>query len=1191
MFRHIYLRELKTNVKSAAFYIFFTLFFLITHFFTANTDPTVGIAMPIGKEWHNAPLVIARFFSFMSVYGILITIIFVGRSVTKDFSAGIHDFFFTAPLNKHAYLWGRFLGGFTANLLIFAGIIAGFFTGCLSIDANYYGSFSVSAFILPVGIILIPNLFFAASLFFALATLSRKMVLTYLAGVALLIIYVFISIGLTFVENDVFKILADPFAISSLSALTRYWTISEINTNTMPLSELLLLNRIIWLSISTGIMWFLWRKFNFYSLSEGTKGDKINQEETFPMKRIEILPPMEKVKTDHSPSIDFNKCCHIVWMEFKRMLVNPAFIVIAVMAMVNMALNFYGNIGPFDNNLYPLTSWFLKQVTYLWVYTTPLIIIFSGLLVWRERDHNSHQIYDVLPVPNWIYYLAKLFALMGLVAFYMLMIMMAGVLTQLVIFSWTDLELGLYVKYLFGIECIHYWYLTVLFVLIHNLTPNKSMGFLICTLYFIADMILFMAFGYDNILLRYGYVPAFNYSNLNGFGHYTALIIWYSIYWLFFAIILGIITSLLWRRNQETHLKFRIRAALAGFTMPNKIALGLCTLLFLVCAGTIYYNKYSLNIYLSKDKILEMRADYEKKYARYRYIVQPKLKHVSLQVDLFPERRAAYIKGFYTLRNLSTNPIDTIFVNLSNRKINKVNRLDFSKPAFLLDQCLENDIRIFKLSESLYPGEDLNLEFDLEALMFGFTENNPKNELLTNGSCLVFTPFESESYFPVIGYNWDFELSDNYQREKYGLPKRPPLPTLKNARESTDSFMTYDAVISTDAEQIAISNGACVAQWKQADRSYFHYQSDIPMYSDFAIISGIYQVARKEHNGIAVEIYYDKKHPWNMPRIMKGMCKGIDYCARHFYRYPFSVFRVVEVPNYHQFGAGGLPSLIIWNEDAGFISNVEDAESVDQLFGITAHEVAHNWWPGMVLSSVSEGNILLDETIAQHVRNMCLQAEYGPVMTREHLKKEREDYLRLRSRDLVGERPLMKSYYNYYMTYAKSSLVMYALQDYLGEACVNRALKNLLSKNMYKETGELTSLDFLKEMRAVTPDTFQYVIDDLFEQITLYENKAVSADYHQLVPNKYRVNLTVSCRKFRADSVGNQSEIAVNDYITIAVFGENDQELYFKKHKIDKNHTKLAIVVDEKPVTAGIDPYCILVDRTREDNRISVTNF
>ena len=144
-------------------------------------------------------------------------------------------------------------------------------------------------------------------------------------------------------------------------------------------------------------------------------------------------------------------------------------------------------------------------------------------------------------------------------------------------------------------------------------------------------------------------------------------------------------------------------------------------------------------------------------------------------------------------------------------------------------------------------------------------------------------------------------------------------------------------------------------------------------------------------------------------------------------------------------------------------SNIENPGTVDHLFGITAHEVAHNWWPGMMLSAVAEGNILLDETIAQHVRNMCLKAEYGVTAVREHLKKEMADYLRLRSRDLIGERPLMKSYYNYYMTYAKSSLVMYTLQDYIGEERANLALRNLLHTNMYKETGQITSLDFIKE--------------------------------------------------------------------------------------------------------------------------------
>ena len=104
MFKVIYLTELKKNLKSVSLYIFTTILLIYTYIFASNIDPNMVVALPIGREWHNAPLVIARYLACLSVYGILITIMMVGRVVTKDFSARIHDFFFTLPMSKRLIL-------------------------------------------------------------------------------------------------------------------------------------------------------------------------------------------------------------------------------------------------------------------------------------------------------------------------------------------------------------------------------------------------------------------------------------------------------------------------------------------------------------------------------------------------------------------------------------------------------------------------------------------------------------------------------------------------------------------------------------------------------------------------------------------------------------------------------------------------------------------------------------------------------------------------------------------------------------------------------------------------------------------------------------------------------------------------------------------------------------------------------
>ncbi len=126
MFWNIYKPELNRNFKSPALYVFTAVLFFTTFWFIKNT--TYGhtlLYVTITKEWHNAPIIIARLMAGFSLIGVLITMVMIGRSVARDFTVKIHDFYFTSPLSKSVYLWGRFFGGYTANLMIFAGIDAG----------------------------------------------------------------------------------------------------------------------------------------------------------------------------------------------------------------------------------------------------------------------------------------------------------------------------------------------------------------------------------------------------------------------------------------------------------------------------------------------------------------------------------------------------------------------------------------------------------------------------------------------------------------------------------------------------------------------------------------------------------------------------------------------------------------------------------------------------------------------------------------------------------------------------------------------------------------------------------------------------------------------------------------------------------------------------------------------------------
>ena len=93
----------------------------------------------------------------------------------------------------------------------------------------------------------------------------------------------------------------------------------------------------------------------------------------------------------------------------------------------------------------------------------------------------------------------------------------------------------------------------------------------------------------------------------------------------------------------------------------------------------------------------------------------------------------------------------------------------------------------------------------------------------------------------------------------------------------------------------------------------------------------------------------------------------------------------------------------------------------------------------------------------------------------------------------------------------------------------------------------------------MTPPEYQYLFDDLFQKITLYDDRAISADYVSQPDGKYQVHLTVEAKKFCADGRGQEHAVPVNDWIDVGVQDAAGKYLYLEKHKIDQEKSEVTI--------------------------------
>jgi hypothetical protein len=1018
------------------------------------------------------------------------------------------------------------------------------------------------------------------------------MVPAYVAAACFLMIYGLVAAAGPAPEIGMLRVLFDPFGMVALTSISKYWTVSEFNSNLVPLERGLLLNRTLWCAVGAGVYWFTWARFKLVASPEGRKArrQRLDLEESEPL-TVHALGDVPQATILDSLAFRVRQCLRLVAVEFGRVAFHPAFILITLLALLQMFMNFTYQ-DPWRPLKYPLTSTYLGLVGDMMVYMLPITIIFSGVLVWRERDHRINELFDTLPLPDWMSHLSKLLALMGIQALVVALIFAVGAATQVLYFGYTELDLGLYFVGLVGLDLIGYWQLAILFIFLQNISGSKYVGFFLCAFFVVAGILMPQYAKFDTSLLHYGQLPGYTYSNINGYGHFAEPLIWYRIYWLLLGAILVLISNLLWRRNNETRLKFRLRVAIQRLGGAYGASLALLFILFGATGGWIYYNNHILNPFITPEGQRKILAKYERQYKRFQDHPQPTIVHIGVEAELYPKERDALLKGRYTLKNKTTATIKDVHVNLAETMITKINRLGFSAESSAILTDRETGFHTFRLAEPLPPGGEIELQFDYEARTPGFSITNPKNELAANGTLILGIPFQSPDYFPQIGYNDFREIGHSGHRRELDLPEQV-VPTLDDPPiKSTflGGVITYEAIIGTSGDQIAVSNGRLVRQWSEGGRNYFHYRCDEGMNNAPVIHSGFYEVAREEHEGVKIEVYYNKKHPQNVARLIKGVKDTYDYCTKYFCPYPYGVLRVVESSNARPFGGSALslPTNFVWSEDGGFIYNMEEWDKFDMLYATSCHEMAHQWWAHIVRPAEMEGMAILVETMANYIQTMVVSREAGKETTREYLKNEQITYLRMRSQEREEEMPMMREYNQTYLRYNKGSVVMAALVDYIGEENVNAALKKIVDRFGFQDAPYPTTRDLIAELRAVTPPHLQYLITDLLETITLHENKAESATATPLDDGRYQVTLTVSSKKLRADGVGNETPTPLEDLIAIGVFRDNGEELHLEKKRITDGKQTFEIVVGQRPAKAGIDPYGVLIDRNREDNLLEV---
>jgi ABC-2 type transport system permease protein len=456
--------------------------------------------------------------------------------------------------------------------------------------------------------------------------------------------------------------------------------------------------------------------------------------------------------------------------------------------------------------------------------------------------------------------------------------------------------------------------------------------------------------------------------------------------------------------------------------------------------------------------------------------------------------------------------------------------------------------------------------------------------------------FVNSSYLPLLGYLEDSELSDDGDRRKRKLPPRPRMADLHDQRARQRNYISPDAdwidfaaTACTSPDQVAFVPGYLERTYSEGGRRCFAFASRAKILHFFSVLSARYATRRDRFGDLPLEIHYHPGHEYNLDRMMEGMKDALAYFNQSFSPYQHQQLRILEFPLYESF-AQSFPGTVPYSESIGFIARVKpnDAKDVDYPYYVTAHEVAHQWWAHQVMGGDVQGSTMLSESLSQYSALMVMKARYGPHHMKRFLRHELDSYLSSRALERKRELPLMRVEDQAYLHYNKGSLAFYALADAIGERQVNQALKALLAKHAFRGPPYPTSLDLMAELQRVTPPEHRYLLTDLFETITLFENRAVGAQARPIGDGRFEVKVEVTAKKVRADELGTESEIPLDQPVDVGVMGQDGRPLLLEKRRLRTGAQTIVMRVQGTPVRAGIDPFNKLVDRQPDDNLTKV---
>jgi ABC-2 type transport system permease protein len=197
----------------------------------------------------NAPTSIVMYSGVFSSLLLFIIAVIIAGLFNKDFETKFSNLLFTKPISKLQYLGGLLLANlaFVSAIFLLAMLTFAITSALPFISSDMVVAPNILWYLQPFLLFTLPNFFLFASLLMLYIVVSKRTSNILLVAFLLMMLQGLAELLDAKIDNKVLAALIDPLGEKAAALATIGWTSAENNTQMLPLTWVILVNRLIWI--------------------------------------------------------------------------------------------------------------------------------------------------------------------------------------------------------------------------------------------------------------------------------------------------------------------------------------------------------------------------------------------------------------------------------------------------------------------------------------------------------------------------------------------------------------------------------------------------------------------------------------------------------------------------------------------------------------------------------------------------------------------------------------------------------------------------------------------------------------------------------------------------------------------------------------------------------------------------------